>query len=204
MDDIYGKYIPRSRLLTLADGVYTVAFTLLVTSLGLPEGYLTDDQFEQALIAQAPKIMTWLLSAWVIIFNWISFVRISQFTDKLNHSLLFFILAQIGLISLIPFTTTLIGEHWQHRISVVIYTANLWLISAIEMLRITYVQGYAKAADADPEALDKWSKAYRINAYGASIALILAYTFPVWNLLAIFITTIWVSFKSRNSLAPSI
>lgn len=79
MDKLQDKYLPKQRLETLTDGVYTVALTLLVTSLGLLDGFLTEAQFNMSLIDQVPKITAWLISAILIIFNWMTFVRTTNF-----------------------------------------------------------------------------------------------------------------------------
>lgn len=198
MKSLHGKYLPRSRLETMTDGVYTVALTLLVTTLGLPDGDLTDAQYQNALWEQLPKVMTWLLSAILIIFNWVTFVRITQFVNQMTRLLLIIGMTQILLVTLLPFSTTLIGEHWQHPISVVIYSANLWAISAVAIWRVSYVKKRSdlQIPDADPIALEYLAHSNRIIFYCTSISLALAYVLPGWNLLAYIGAKIWLMISS--------
>lgn len=203
MNTMQGKHLPKDRLESLTDGAYTVALTLLVTTLGLPEGHMTDAQFDHALLEQVPKIITWLLSAVLIIFNWMTFVRITNFLERMTPALLFIGLAQILLVTLLPFSTTLIGEHWQHPVSVVIYSANLWIVVAIAYWRVTYVQARKdlQISDTDPYALEYLARTSRILFIFTSISFALAYVLPGWNLLAYAGAKVWI--VMRGIKAPS-
>ena len=194
MNTLQSKYLPKERLETLTDGIYTVALTLLATSLGLPDAPLTDTQFHQELLEQWPKILTWLSSAILIIINWMSFVRVSNFLNCMPKVMLFFGLVECLLITLLPFSTSLIGEHWRHPISVVIYSSNLWVIVAIAYWRVTYVQKRKEIqiADADPHVLEYLSRSTRILFVFTSISFALSYVLPVWNLLVYVSAKIWL------------
>lgn len=205
MNNFYDKFLPRDRLETLTDGAYTVALTLLVTSIGLPSGELTDTEFNRALLNQIPIALTWLLSASVILINWIGFVHITQFTDKLSRPLLHFGLAQIIVITLLPFSTSLIGEHGQHPVSAVIYTLNLWIITLIAAWHVAYVQNnsFVQAPNTDPAALKSLAKSSRVLFYGTTVALVLSHVLPGWNLLAYVTTKAWTIINNRNLTAVS-
>ncbi len=184
------ELVPTSRFETLTDGVYTVALTLLVTTLGLPAGELSDAQFQKELEAQIPKIGVWLLSFWLILGNWLNFVRTSKFIAKQNRLLLHIGVAQIVFITLLPFSTSLIGEHWQHPTSVIIYTANLWVISATAACRVTLIKRTSSSDQNDP-GLTHQSRASYILLLGTTISLALSGILPGWNLLAFVIAKLW-------------
>lgn len=200
---VNGKYLPKDRLESLTDGVYTVALTLLVTTLGLPEGHMTDAQFDDALLEQVPKITTWLLSAILIILNWMTFVRVTNFLGRMTPVLMFIGLAQILLITLLPFSTTLIGEHWQNPMSVVIYSANLWVVVAVAYWRVSYVKirKDLQISDSDPYALEYLARTTRTLFIFTSISFALAYVLPGWNLLSYAGAKIWI--VMRGIKAPS-
>lgn len=197
MDKLQDKYLPKQRLETLTDGVYTVALTLLVTSLGLPDVFLTEAQFNQSLIDQLPKITAWLISAILIIFNWMTFVRTTNFLNCMPRPILFFGLAQILFVTLLPFSTSLIGEHWHHPTSVVIYSANLWVIATFAYWRVNYVQQRKEIQipDADPSALEYLARSTRILFIFTSISFALAYVLPGWNLLAYIGAKLWLMIR---------
>lgn len=200
---VNGKYLPKDRLESLTDGVYTVALTLLVTTLGLPEGQMTDAQFDDALLEQVPKITTWLLSAILIILNWMTFVRVTNFLGRMTPVLMFIGLAQILLITLLPFSTTLIGEHWQNPMSVVIYSANLWVVVAVAYWRVSYVKirKDLQISDSDPYALEYLARTTHTLFIFTSISFALAYVLPGWNLLSYAGAKIWI--VMRGIKAPS-
>lgn len=203
MDKTLIEDIPTSRFQTLTDGVYTVALTLLVTTLGLPAGELSDAQFQMALEAQIPKIGVWLLSFWLILSNWLNFVRSSRFITKQNRLLLHIGALQTVFISLLPFSTSLIGEHWQHSMSVIIYTANLWVISAIAACRVTLIKRSQSplSQDQNDPGLINLSRTSYILLLGTTTSLALSGILPGWNLVAFVIAKLWPATKSHNAIS---
>ena len=191
------QLIPTSRFETLTDGVYTVALTLLVTTLGLPAGELSDVQFQMALVAQIPKIAVWLLSFWLILGNWMNFVRTSNFIVAQNRLLLHIGVAQIVFITLLPFSTSLIGEHWQHPMSVIIYTANLWMVSATAACRVTLIKRTFPSDQSDPGLIHQFRASY-ILLIGTTISLLLSGVLPGWNLVAFVIAKLWPITQSQK------
>lgn len=199
----YYEYLPRDRLETLTDGAYTVALTLLVTTMVLPSRYLTDAEFNEALLNQIPVVLSWLLSASVILINWIGFVRISQFTAKLSPPLLRFGLAQILFVTLLPFSTSLIGEHGQHPASAIIYTLNLWFISLIAAWRVAYVKKNPDVliTDANIVTLKSLARSSRVLFYGTTVSLAFSYVLPGWSLLAYVAAKAWSFVNDREQAA---
>lgn len=180
---------PKNRLEALTDGVYAVALTLLVLDLKLVSGPLDSAQFQSALTAQIPNALTWLLSFWVILIYWEAQVRLAQIVGKIDSILLKLDFLHLALISLLPFSTSLIGEFSQQSLSVVIYTANLWTISAVGAFRIAYVKKHTdlQLAGLDCEKLNVLIIDGKRMVLGMTAALALSFVMPGWNLLAIVV-----------------
>lgn len=178
-----GSGFPQKRLESLTDGIYAVALTLLVLDLKLPTGMLNATEFIEALQSQLPNALTWLLSFWVLLIYWESQVRLSRCIEPINPTILRFDFVHLGLISLLPFSTSLIGEHNSHELAVLIYTANLWLISGLFYIKVGYIQKHGQlVGHSDPLGLVRSAK----RMFGAlTIALLLSGLIPGWNLLAI-------------------
>ena len=103
---------PNARLMALSDGVVSVAITLLVLDIRLPDGFgeFSDTQLWAALVGLWPRILAYLLSFYVIANFWFShrlkFNRIIKTDGRLMWINMLFLLT----IGLLPFTTNLIAE----------------------------------------------------------------------------------------------
>lgn len=187
-------WFPKGRLEALTDGVYAVALTLLVLDLKLPEGPISADLFTAALLGQLSNALTWLLSFWVILIFWQSRVELMRCVERVGNTFVQMDLLHLALISLLPFSTSLIGEHSQHTLSYVIYTANLWLIALFGFLQVYHMRkvGLGVPADIDPKAIDSLGRFSKHMLWGISAALVLSPFAPGWNLLAIMIPKLLV------------
>jgi len=186
--EVFPVGFTKQRMEALSDGVYAVALTLLVLDLKIPATTkpLDDAAFAQALYGLLPNALTWLLSFWVIATFWVAQVRLFQFTKSLDWSIAWSELVQLALVSLLPFSTSLIGEHGSHIASAVIYSLNLTGISAMSLARTLHLLK-ASALHADP-ITPRVAWALRVGGVGrlaCSVAtLVLAFFCPGWNMLA--------------------
>ncbi len=195
------NWFPKSRLEALTDGIYAVALTLLVLDLKLPAGSLDPAQFTQLLADQVPNALTWLLSFWVIVIFWQSRVELIRCIDRVGQTYVQLELVHLALISLLPFSTSLIGEHSEQPLSFLIYTGNLWLISLLGLAQVIHIQknkdliasgisvaesGAQSAAQSPTEiASQVWGA--KLMFIGVSGAMLLVFVAPGWNLLAILV-----------------
>lgn len=189
------SWFPKNRLETLTDSIYAVALTLLVLDLRVPPGALDSTQFYEALREQLPNALTWVLSFWVLIIYWESQVRVSRYIEHINSIVLRLDLVHLGLITLLPFSTSLIGEHSSLSMAVVIYTANLWLISGIFCIKAAYIQRNSQlVGHPDPSGLLRSAK---LMFGGMTVALLLSTVAPGWNLLAILASKLLINDKAN-------
>ncbi|MDD1763938.1 MAG: DUF1211 domain-containing protein, partial [Methanobacteriaceae archaeon] len=70
------------RIETLVDGIFAIAMTLLVLSIGVPEisKSLTETAFQQQLGILWPKLVSYALSFWILSIFW-----------RMNHQQFYFI-----------------------------------------------------------------------------------------------------------------
>ena len=195
----------KQRMEALSDGVYAVALTLLVLDLKIPAtaDALNDAAFAQALYGLLPNALTWLLSFWVIATFWVTQVRLFQLTKSLDWSMALSELAQLALVSLLPFSTSLIGEHGSHVASAVIYSLNLTGISALSLARALHLLK-ASALHADP-ITPRMAWSLRVGGIGrlaCSLAtLALAFVCPGWNMLAMLPMSLLRRYVARGPRA---
>lgn len=115
------------RIIFLSDGVFAIAMTLLVIDLRIPEvaAAATSDQVIAALGELRPRIFAYALSFTIIGFYWIAHWRRFKLIDRADPGLAYLNLLLLAFIAFIPFPTSLIGEHGDLPITVVIYAVTL-------------------------------------------------------------------------------
>jgi uncharacterized membrane protein len=190
MTKVFNDPLPKNRLEALTDGVYAVALTLLVLNLKIPAEQLGALQLHQALANQLPNLLIWLLSFWVILIYWESQVRLCRLTERIDTKILRLDFVHLGLISLLPFSTSLIGEQGDQGLAALIYTSNLWLISALFVIKTSYLANNAGLLASDVDSASVLRPA-RLMLGGMTLALLLSYVLPGWNMLALLAPKIW-------------
>jgi uncharacterized membrane protein len=180
--------IGKQRVEALSDGIYAIALTLLVLELKLPSlGHAaTNADLLAALQALLPKVLTWFLSFWVMAILWLSQVRVYHLVHSLTPVMVRLELIQLACVSLMPFSTALIGEHGDLPAASVVYAANMLAITVAGALRTRELLHHKDLhVDAnDPAALN----ALRMRAWAlpacAATAVGLGFFYPGWNMLA--------------------
>lgn len=189
--------IGKQRIEALSDGLYAIVLTLLVLELKLPPvgEALTNDQLIHALKELLPKAMSWLLSFWVVAILWVSQVRIYHLVHSLSKAMIRLELLQLAAVSLMPFSTALIGEHGHLVAAQVLYAGNMLAVTLTGALRTRELlhQPHVHAKPID----DPTQRSLKLRAYAlptcAAVAFVLAFFVPGWNLLAMVPTVLFPS-----------
>jgi len=111
------------RLLSLSDGIFAFAITLLILNITLPDS-TTRAAVPQALLALWPKYLAFLISFVVIGLYWIVHVRQFRVIRKYSSGLLWLNLLFLMFIVLIPFSTSVLSD-FEVTASVVLYATNM-------------------------------------------------------------------------------
>jgi uncharacterized membrane protein len=131
-----GMY-PRHRLEALADGIFGVAMTLLVLEIRIPDGVdpKSDGDMVALLISLWPKIWPYMLSFLVLGIRWRELVAERPSQHEVNKRYVNWSLANLLLVTFVPFSTLLIGRYASLAPAIWLYSANLagmaicsWLI----------------------------------------------------------------------------
>lgn len=131
------------RLISLSDGVFAFAMTLLVVSVEVPE--MSDDQARMHLhrdvVELWPQVLSYIIGFLLIAFLWSShrrtFARVQDFDDqlvKLNVVLLM-------LVAFLPFPTGILGEYGFLAFPAVFFSLIIASISVINVVIIDYLDG---------------------------------------------------------------
>jgi uncharacterized membrane protein len=147
------------RVSALSDGVFAIAMTLLVLELKLPDlaPGLGRDAFAAALLEQGPRFASWLLSFAILCRLWITQHALLAEGDTRSRGFLGWTFLFLGAVSFIPFPTSLLAEHHDQTLPVVIFSATLAAagVSLVGMWRVELRQrpddGRPGAAGRSPE-----------------------------------------------------
>lgn len=110
----------KSRLEAFSDGVIAIIITIMVLELRAPEeGTLA------ALLPLLPKFLSYVLSFVLVGIYWNNHHHLLQAAKNVNGTILWANMHLLFWLSLVPFTTIWMGEHFE-TIPVAVYGAVLW------------------------------------------------------------------------------
>jgi uncharacterized membrane protein len=103
---------PNGRLIALTDGVLSIAMTLLVLDVRLPESAekLGNGALWQALVGIWPQIFSYGLSFLVIAALWLTHVQKFRHVRRTSAPLVWLHVLFLLLVGFVPFTTSVLAE----------------------------------------------------------------------------------------------
>lgn len=119
------------RLVTLTDGVFAIAMTVLVLELGVPvaERALSNGELGEMLLGMWPEFLIYGLSFLVLGMFWLMHHAIFDSVIHYDFTLQWLNIAFLMLAALIPFSTALFGEHGATHVTALVYGLNMLAIS---------------------------------------------------------------------------
>ncbi len=127
------------RMEALSDGVFAIVMTLLVLDIHVPLINLTTEHgLWKSLVDIAPKILTFILSFslagqfWSVFTNQFNYIQTS---DRNGNIIAIFYLL---FVSLLPFSTAFLSEHFWSKVAVGFYVVNILLIILLATLHWLY------------------------------------------------------------------
>lgn len=147
-----------ARLDALCDGVFAIAMTLLVLELRTPAKELVHSGHDLMIQLQllGPKFMSYFLSFLILGIFWVAHNSQYVFIKQINRELLWINILYLLFISLVPFSTAILGEFIHLKFAVWIYWFNLLLIGMALLLNWVYAKNhhFIPALDEKPQ-IDK-------------------------------------------------
>ncbi len=145
VDEGQKSYLSTARTKNLADGVFSIVMTLLVLELKIPD--IKPGQLWGYLAASWPIYFSYVASFVMLGVFWVShhiLYTSIRFTDRLFLWLnLLFLLA----LSVIPFTTALLGQYWTVRYVPVLYGVHLAIIGFLAYAQWSYATTHHRLVD---------------------------------------------------------
>jgi uncharacterized membrane protein len=127
----------------LADGIYAVAMTLLVIELKLPENPHLHSPAEvtQAVIDLWPKFYAWVMSFFVLAIFWMAHHRAHSYVRRADGPLITYTVFQLAFVSLMPFSSALLGEH-SGFFPQCFYSINMALLAVFSLLSTQHIHAH--------------------------------------------------------------
>ena len=115
------------RLVQFSDGLFTVALTLLVIDIAVPNlpSGTSSDELTRQLWDQLPNIAAFALSFWVVGAYWLTHHRHYVFIQRYDGTLLLLNLLLLMTVCFIPWPTAVIGHFGNYFVAWVLYALSM-------------------------------------------------------------------------------
>lgn len=132
----------KERLEALSDGVFSIAMTLLVIDIKVPNisgTHLTNAELFNELIKLIPLFGSYYISFTVLAMFWISHhAFFHSFTKTINRALVLINMLYLCLLAFIPFSANLLGEYSYSEVAVMVYGCNILAIGITSAIMLHY------------------------------------------------------------------
>jgi len=162
------------RLLALSDGVVAIAITLLVLQLNVP-AKLHDPTSASELATQlgkgADQLVSYVISFYVVAQFWLVHHRVFRQIAGQREGLAWWNFAFLFAITLVPFTSGLLGQYAENPLAVDIFAANILLASLSLVATTGFIRrkGLLSAAHDEEQA-----RAGRIRAFSVAAIMVVS------------------------------
>lgn len=121
------------RLEALTDGIFSIAMTLMVLSLALPEAAkgVTHAEFVHLLLGQTDKFLNYALSFVLLALFWIGHHQQFHFIKRTDGRLLWINIFTLMFIALVPFSTSLIGGYPHEWLAEIFFDSNIFILGIL-------------------------------------------------------------------------
>jgi uncharacterized membrane protein len=175
-----------NRIETLADGIFSVAMTLLVINLNIPENIrLTDTQLHVVLMNQAHKFSGYLISFLLTSVFWISHHRQHHFIKRTDHTHLWINIFILMFIVLVPFSTSLVGGYGGSTTAEAFFALNMIIIALLFRFNWLYATKNYRLIESDvsEEIIKDIARRSSLFIAVSVLAFILSFFIPHWSSL---------------------
>ena len=141
--DAPGAASSPERLRTLADGVFAIVMTLLVLELGVPvaKGLSRNTELLHQLGEMWPEFLIYGLSFLILGIFWVIHHTIYAEVKRYDTTLVWLNILFLMFVSLIPFSTALVGKNGFIKVTAVIYGINMLLLFNLGWVTFAFITG---------------------------------------------------------------
>lgn len=174
------KTLELERLVFFSDAIVAIAITILVfgVKLDIPAGKPLS---YHDLLKAWPSFLAFFLSFFIIALFWLVHHKFFCYIREINETLLWYNIAWLLFVALLPFSTTLIATHFHNKPATVVYCANVLMINIFQNNIWDYAtikQNFLKD-EVDERIVLFYRRACNVAMINSVISLILAFFFPL-------------------------
>ncbi len=176
-----GTDVSTGRLEAFSDGVFSIAITILVISLSVPEipDPLVPTEVPRKLMELWPgKLVSYVLSFVIVGMFWVAHHAAFRHIRRSDRGLLWLNIGFLLWVSFVPFPTALLGRYFDQPLAVAIYAASLGVTGlSLEALWRYATRGHRLVSRDLPPALVR--EISRKNLVAPALAAVAAALTPV-------------------------
>jgi uncharacterized membrane protein len=130
------EQVGKARVEALSDGVFAIVVTLLVLEIKVPhvEAHDSITALADALLALAPKFVSWVISFVTVCVIWLNHHRMFTLIGRIDNGLFWRNANLLLWTSSIPFPTALMGDYPGNRLAVSSYGLVMFLMASAFVL----------------------------------------------------------------------
>lgn len=117
----------KNRMEAFSDGVFAIAITILVLEIKIP--IVSSEKLVESFILQTPKILSYVLTFFIIGMYWIAHHQMVHVFNKINRSVLWLNVINLMFVCFLPYPTGLLGGYPFEKFPVLIYAISLSLVN---------------------------------------------------------------------------
>jgi uncharacterized membrane protein len=129
----------KQRIEALSDGIFAIAMTLLVLELKVPAN-IVPGHLWQALHADREGWLAFLITFFIAARYWVLQHDVFHLTDKFNHHAVLVTFIFLGFVTVLPFSSSLVGHHGSEPLAFSLYCANQAAIGASLIYKLEYLR----------------------------------------------------------------
>jgi uncharacterized membrane protein len=139
----------KQRIEALTDGIFAVAMTLLVIELKLPEpgAIKAQAQLIEAVVHLLPKFIAWVISFFVLAAFWFGHNRLFHHVTGVPPRLIWANMLLLAAVSLMPFSSALVGEFSGAFFAQALYALNMALLALLSLACAVLVFRHGRHGD---------------------------------------------------------
>jgi uncharacterized membrane protein len=179
--------LPKSRLDALTDGVFSVAMTLLVIDLRLPESFQPKDAAEllHRIGELSNQLLVYVISFYVLALRWSGMVKLAPRGEDVSEAYVKWALLHLLLITFVPFTTMLIGRYPTLAPAIWFYAANTVAFAVVATRMVALTEHHASE---EQKIEDRIGLGMLIAS--ATAAVLISLVEPKWALLGFLLNAL--------------
>jgi uncharacterized membrane protein len=118
------------RIQNLTDGIFAVGMTLLVIDIRVAPGF-DRSTLGQGLLQLAPNIYSYVVSFFILALFWWTYHRMLDRITRADTGFVWWNIGFLFLVTLVPFSSYLLGQFYATRLATEIYCLNLTALAVM-------------------------------------------------------------------------